>query len=171
MSMPPRSRTGSGALLAGLIIALVVAVSIILLAASGATPTSVWNSFFPVHNEGGVTDRSTSVQGLYDIVFYIAVALAMMVQNRQATVPVPGVPYSELAAALDARQVRELSIEDGGTRLVAQLTAPRRRGSSNVTKVSAEVPKGAVGLGDLERWSSRAARAAALRETAPRTPR
>jgi len=75
MSMPPRSRTGSGALLAGLIIALVVAVSIILLAASGATPTSVWNSFFPVHNEGGVTDRSTSVQGLYDIVFYIAVVM------------------------------------------------------------------------------------------------
>jgi len=81
MSMPPRSRTGSGALLAGLIIALVVAVSIILLAASGATPTSVWNSFFPVHNEGGVTDRSTSVQGLYDIVFYIAVAIFFLVEG------------------------------------------------------------------------------------------
>ena len=81
MSMPPRSRTGSGALLAGLIIALVVAVSIILLAASGATPTSVWNSFFPVHNEGGVTDRSTSVQGLYDIVFYIAVVIFFLVEG------------------------------------------------------------------------------------------
>ena len=81
MSMPPRSRTGSGALLAGLIIALVVAVSIILLAASGATPTSVWNSFFPVHNEGGVTDRSTSVQSLYDIVFYIAVVIFFLVEG------------------------------------------------------------------------------------------
>ena len=81
MSMPPRSRTGSGALLAGLIIALVVAVSVILLAASGATPTSVWNSFFPVHNEGGVTDRSTSVQSLYDIVFYIAVVIFFLVEG------------------------------------------------------------------------------------------
>ena len=81
MSMPPRSRTGSGALVAGLIIALVVAVSVILLAASGATPTSVWNSFFPVHNEGGVTDRSTSVQNLYDIVFYIAVVIFFLVEG------------------------------------------------------------------------------------------
>jgi cytochrome c oxidase subunit II len=81
MSMPPRSRTGSGALLAGLITALVVAVSVILLAVSGATPTSVWNSFFPIHNEGGVTDRSTSVQSLYDIVFYIAVVIFFLVEG------------------------------------------------------------------------------------------
>ena len=75
------------------------------------------------------------------------------VQHRKTDVPVPGVPYSELAAALDARQVRRLSVEDGGTRLVAELTAPRRIGSANTGRVSAEVPKGAVGLGDLERWS------------------
>jgi len=88
----------------------------------------------------------------------LAVALVRTVQHRQSSIPIPGVPYSELAAALDARQVRELSIEDGGTRLVAQLAAPRRVGSSNVTRVAAEVPKGAVGLADLERWSSRGAR-------------
>ncbi|HEY3334729.1 MAG TPA: cytochrome c oxidase subunit II [Candidatus Limnocylindrales bacterium] len=81
MSMPPRSRTGSGPLVAGLIIAAVVAVSVLLLAASGATPTGVWNSFFPVHNEGGVTDRSTSVQNLYDIVFYIAVVIFLIVEG------------------------------------------------------------------------------------------
>jgi len=45
------------------------------------------------------------------------------VRHRKTNVPVPGVPYSELAAALDARQVRRLSVEDGGTRLVAELTA------------------------------------------------
>ena len=81
MSMPPRSRTGSGALLAGLIIAAVVVVAIVVLAASGATPSSVWNSFFPNHGTGGVTDRSTSVQNLYDFVFYIAVAIFLLVEG------------------------------------------------------------------------------------------
>ncbi|HEU0242555.1 MAG TPA: cytochrome c oxidase subunit II [Candidatus Limnocylindrales bacterium] len=81
MSMPPRSRTGSGPVVAGLIIAAIVAVGVIVLAAAGATPTSVWNSFFPVHNEGGVTDRSQSVQSLYDIVFYIAVVIFLLVEG------------------------------------------------------------------------------------------
>ena len=81
MSMPPRSRTGSGPLLAGLIIAAVVVVAIVVLAASGATPASVWNSFFPNHGTGGVTDRSTSVQDLYDFVFYIAVAIFLLVEG------------------------------------------------------------------------------------------
>ena len=81
MSLPPRSRTGSGALLAGLIIAAVVVVSIVVLAAFGATPSSVWNSFFPMNGTGGVTDRSTSVQNLYDFVFYIAVAIFLLVEG------------------------------------------------------------------------------------------
>ena len=81
MSMPPRSRTGSGPLLAGLIIAAVVVVSIVVLAASGATPSSVWNSFFPIHGAEGVTDRSTSVKSLYDFVFYIAVAIFLLVEG------------------------------------------------------------------------------------------
>ncbi|HET7828888.1 MAG TPA: cytochrome c oxidase subunit II [Candidatus Limnocylindrales bacterium] len=81
MSMPPRSRTGSGPLIAGLIIAAVVVVTIVVLAASGATPAGVWNSFFPMHGTGGVTDRSGSVQNLYDIVFYIAVAIFLLVEG------------------------------------------------------------------------------------------
>jgi cell division protease FtsH len=86
------------------------------------------------------------------------VVIVKGVQHRKLTPPVPGVPYSELAAALDARQVRDLSIEDGGTRIVAQFYAPRRVGSVTASKVAAEVPKGAVGLDDLERWSARGAR-------------
>ena len=53
MSMPPRSRTGSGALIAGLIIALVVAVSIILLAASGATPPACGTASSPSTTRAG----------------------------------------------------------------------------------------------------------------------
>jgi cell division protease FtsH len=86
------------------------------------------------------------------------VVIFKAVDHRRSNLPIPGVPYSEIAAALDARQVRELSVEDGGTRLIARLSVARRVGSSNVTRVSAEVPKGAVGLTDLERWSARGAR-------------
>lgn len=80
MSMPPRSRTGSGALLAVLLI-LAAVVGVVALAAAGATPAGVWNSFFPIHGEGGVTDRSTSVRNLYDIVFYVAVVIFLLVEG------------------------------------------------------------------------------------------
>jgi cytochrome c oxidase subunit 2 len=80
MSMPPRSRTGSGPLLAGLIIVATVAVAVILLLAAGITPERAWNSFFPMGGTGGVTDRSESINQLYDIVFYIAVAIFVLVE-------------------------------------------------------------------------------------------
>ncbi len=81
MSMPPRSRTGSGPLLAGLIIVMVAAVAVIVLAAAGATPQSVWDSFFPVQGVTPATDRSHSTKSLYDIVFYIAVAVFFLVEG------------------------------------------------------------------------------------------
>jgi cytochrome c oxidase subunit 2 len=80
MSMPSRSRTGSGPLITVVIMAAVVVVTILVLAASGATLTGVVNSFFPVHGEEGATDRSESVRRLYDIVFYIAVAIFLLVE-------------------------------------------------------------------------------------------
>jgi cytochrome c oxidase subunit 2 len=81
MSMPSRSRTGSGPLLTVLITAAVVVIGVLLLAAAGETPASVWNSFFPMNGEGGVTDRAESIQGLYDIVFYIAVVIFFLVEG------------------------------------------------------------------------------------------
>ncbi|MEO5965900.1 MAG: cytochrome c oxidase subunit II [Candidatus Limnocylindrales bacterium] len=81
MSMPPRSRTGSGPLIAGLIIVAVVAIAAIALLAAGITPERAWNSFFPVGGTGGVTDRSRDVQRLYDIVFYIAAVVFILVEG------------------------------------------------------------------------------------------
>jgi len=81
MSMPPRSRTGSGPLLAALIIVALVAIAVIALAAAGITPQRLWDSFFPVGNTGGVTDRADSTNQLYDIVFYIAVAIFLLVEG------------------------------------------------------------------------------------------
>ena len=97
-----------------------------------------------------------AVVALASIAFSVVAFKA--IQHRRTAVPVPGVPYSELAAALDAREVRDLSVEDGGTRLVATFATARPIAGATVTKVSAEVPKGAVGLADLERWSARGAR-------------
>jgi len=78
--MPPRSRTGSGALVAGLLILVAVAVAAIVLYASGATLPGIWDSFFPVAGGDGVTDRSHSTKALYDVVFYIAAAIFVVVE-------------------------------------------------------------------------------------------
>jgi cytochrome c oxidase subunit 2 len=81
MSMPSRSRTGSGPLVAVLIIVAIVVAALIALAAAGITPQRAWDSFFPVGGETPVTDRSHSVRSLYDIVFYIAVVIFILVEG------------------------------------------------------------------------------------------
>ena len=81
MSMPPRSRSGSGPIVAVTIIVLVVLAAVIALAAAGITPERAWDSFFPVGGATPVTDRSHSVRTLYNIVFYIAVAVFILVEG------------------------------------------------------------------------------------------
>ena len=80
MSMPPRSRTGSGPLLAGTLILLAIGIGLVVLFASGVTPDRLWNSFFPIGNQTPVTDRSLSTKALYDFVFYIAAAIFVIVE-------------------------------------------------------------------------------------------
>ncbi|HEX6052698.1 MAG TPA: hypothetical protein VFZ21_25710, partial [Gemmatimonadaceae bacterium] len=65
-----------------------------------------------------------AVVALASVTFGVVIFKA--VQHRNANVPIPSVPYSDLAAALDSRQVSELDVKDGGTRLVARLNVPRR---------------------------------------------
>jgi len=81
MSMPPRSRTGSGPLVAGLIILIAAIVVVVVLWANGATPQSVWDSFFPVEGATPATDRGRATRGLYDFVFYIAMAIFFAVEG------------------------------------------------------------------------------------------
>jgi cytochrome c oxidase subunit II len=80
MSMPSRSRSGSGALVAGLIILVTLVVAIAILAAAGVTPQALWDSFFPVQGQTPVTDRSLATKALYDLVFYIAAAIFVLVE-------------------------------------------------------------------------------------------
>ena len=81
MSMPPRSRTGSGPVVAGLLTIAVVLVTVGVLAAAGITPQRAWDSFFPVGGATPVTDRAVATKGLYDIVFYIAVVIFLVVET------------------------------------------------------------------------------------------
>ena len=81
MSMPPRSRTGSGPVVAGLLTIAVVLVTVGVLAAAGITPQRAWDSFFPVGGATPVTDRGVATKGLYDIVFYIAVVIFLVVET------------------------------------------------------------------------------------------
>ena len=80
MSMPSRPRTGSGALLAGLIILVVTLATIGVLLAAGITPQRAWDSFFPVGGATPVTDRAKATRGLYDIVFLIGAAIFVIVE-------------------------------------------------------------------------------------------
>ena len=81
MSMPPRSRTGSGPLIAGLLIVLAIVIALIAFAANGITPQRLWDGFFPIGNQTPVTDRSLSTKALYDFVFYIAAAIFLLVEG------------------------------------------------------------------------------------------
>src|SRR5262245_46384956 len=81
MSMPPRSRTGSGPLIAAVLIALAVLIAVVLFWANGITPQRLWDSFFPLENQTPVTDRSLSIKWLYDFVFYIAAAIFVIVEG------------------------------------------------------------------------------------------
>ena len=80
MSMPPRSRTGSGPLVAGLITVVVVLGTIAVLAAAGITPQRAWDSFFPVGGQTPVTDRAIATKALYDIVFSIGAVIFLVVE-------------------------------------------------------------------------------------------
>ena len=81
MSMPPRSRTGPCPVAALVIVGLAVLPTVIALAATGITPQRAWDSFFPLGGATPATDRSHSVRTLYDIVFYIAVAIFLLVEG------------------------------------------------------------------------------------------
>ena len=78
--MPPRSRAGSGPLVAGLIILVVVVVVIGVLAAAGITPERVWDSWFPVGGQTPVTDRAVATRELYNIVFAIGAVIFIVVE-------------------------------------------------------------------------------------------
>jgi cytochrome c oxidase subunit 2 len=80
MSMPSRSRTGSGTLIAVVLIVAITAITIAVLAAGGVTPQSLWDSFFPVENSAAATDRGAATKQLYDIVFAIAAVIFVAVE-------------------------------------------------------------------------------------------
>ena len=97
-----------------------------------------------------------------------AVILALML--RPAPAVIPAISYTELASALGAKEVAELSVEAGGSRLVATLRRPRTMDGEAVTIVAASLPLRSVSLADLERWSAAGARVRVRDTQAGRDP-
>ena len=81
MSMPSRPRTGTGPLVAVLIIVAVIVVTVGVLWAAGITPQRAWDSFFPIGAQTPVTDRGVATQQLYTIVFAIAAVIFFVVEG------------------------------------------------------------------------------------------
>jgi cell division protease FtsH len=79
-----------------------------------------------------------------------------MARPERAALPV--VPYSEVATALAAGGVEELTLEDGGNRIVARLKAPYRAADTRSRVVVTAVPSNALTLADLERWAANGAK-------------
>jgi cell division protease FtsH len=78
----------------------------------------------------------------------------LVISSRPATAVIPSIPYSEFAAALTAGEIAELSVEQGGNRVVATLRAPRSLDGAAASVVTTTLPVRSVSLADLERWSA-----------------
>ena len=87
-----------------------------------------------------------------------AVAVSGWLLNRSDAAALPVVPYSEVASALAAGGVEELTVEDDGNRIVAKLRAPYRAADSRSRMVATAVPANALSLADLERWAANGAK-------------
>ena len=77
---------------------------------------------------------------------------------RPDAAALPVVPYSEVASALSAGGVEELTLEDGGNRIIAKLKAPYRAAESRSRLVVTSVPASALTVADLERWAASGAK-------------
>ena len=80
----------------------------------------------------------------------------MMARPDQVALPV--VPYSEVASALAAGGVEELTLENGGNRIIARLKAPYRAADTRSRVVVTSVPASALTVADLERWAASGAK-------------
>jgi cell division protease FtsH len=87
-----------------------------------------------------------------------AVGLSGWFMARPDRAALPVVPYSEVATALAAGGVDELTLEDGGNRIVAKLKAPYHAADSRSRIVVTALPANALTLADLERWAANGAK-------------
>ncbi|HEU5184259.1 MAG TPA: AAA family ATPase [Gemmatimonadaceae bacterium] len=87
-----------------------------------------------------------------------AVGVSGWVTTRPEPAALPVVPYSEVASALAAGGVEELTLEDGGNRIIARLKAPYRAAETRSRLVVTSVPASALSVADLERWAANGAK-------------
>jgi cell division protease FtsH len=95
---------------------------------------------------------------LLALVVVSAVGISGWAIARPDQAALPVVPYSEIASALAAGGVEELTLEDGGNRIIAKLKAPYRAAEGRSRIVLTSVPASALTVADLERWAASGAK-------------
>jgi cell division protease FtsH len=95
---------------------------------------------------------------LLSLVVVTVAAAAGIWRWRSEVIASPVVSYSEIASALQRGEVSTVVVGRSGAELKAELRAPMRVDGVAATEVTAGIPRGALRLGDLERWAARGAR-------------
>ena len=101
----------------------------------------------------GVALTATRVRVWSFAAVMVAVLAGSWIWHSRA-ITVPAAAFSSVAAALEAGQVREVVVSDGGSKLRVTLNAPNAIAGAIAGVVSSEVPRGAVTVEDLERWAA-----------------
>jgi cell division protease FtsH len=78
--------------------------------------------------------------------------------SRPTPVPPPVVAYSEFARAVSAGRVREILVDQGSSRVIAELHAKELVAGRVVAAVATSVPARGVSVEVLERWAASGAR-------------
>ena len=116
--------------------------------------------------------RSGGPVRYWPIGLFIALAIAAFVGwrlSRTAPPAPPEVAYSEFAGAVGARQIGEILVDQGGSRIVAELRQRQLVHGKVTQTIATSVPARGVSVEVLERWAATGARVR-VAEGTPRTP-
>ncbi|MGZ8455562.1 MAG: ATP-dependent metallopeptidase FtsH/Yme1/Tma family protein [Gemmatirosa sp.] len=105
--------------------------------------------------------RSGGPVRYWPFALFLGLAIAAIVGwrlSRPTPVPPPVVAYSEFARALTAGKIKEILVDQNGSRLVAELRVPEVVAGKVAAAVATSVPARGVSVEVLERWAASGAR-------------
>jgi cell division protease FtsH len=105
--------------------------------------------------------RSGGPVRFWPFVLFLGLAIAAIVGwrlSRPGPAPPPVVAYSEFARALSAGKIKEILVDQNGSRLVAELRVPEVVAGKVAAAVATSVPARGVSVEVLERWTASGAR-------------
>jgi cell division protease FtsH len=105
--------------------------------------------------------RSGGPVRYWPFALFVGLAIAAIVAwrlSRPTPAPPPVVAYSEFARALSAGKIKEILVDQNGSRLVAELRVPEVVAGKVAAAVATSVPARGVSVEVLERWTASGAR-------------